>query len=632
MYLCIYVLRNYHFVLIMKFINTIEDCDYHYNNTTKLVDEYYELLKVYNEKTSPDEAYHLLEELDYKYYLVSKFVYLCNMTVLLHHDMDLKFYVSAKQVEITQAITKNSTDINLYNIFLTALKKEDLDEEDKHYITSNIQNMKKLGVKLSEDDKEKLQVLTQEEMLIKQAFITNATQPAQLTLKPDPGLEFASEKTVTVSLNQGNYNYIMNNSEVEENRRNCYREQNFVFLKENNDLMDQYILKRNQIAKILGFNNASDYDLVDQGLKNGDELEEYLYQLLFEQTEKFEHETELLLKKQQDLDMGDELYPWNIPYLKTKVLEEQSVETGKHFPFKYTFNQMIKLVSQFFNLKLEPFSKKEISEDMGLWDNKLKIFKVSQNHEFLGHIIMDLFGRKNKGNGSMTMGIQNRSKMQANKDSALAVVVVNISEKFFSYEGLKLLFHETGHAIHQLLSNSKWTTSSNIVSCATDYMEFPSQLFEKFLGDKEILQFLSKDVLSQEVLDKLISKNNIFYCYDRNRQILLSLFSHMLFKDHCVSKERRRELMETLHSECYEDVVYDDICDLTTRFIHLCEYGSKYYSYLWCNQVAIDVFNKINKEGSPSLIHKSSPNYIQLLSYGGGLSTRQLLDGFFQQE
>jgi peptidyl-dipeptidase Dcp len=74
-------------------------------------------------------------------------------------------------------------------------------------------------------------------------------------------------------------------------------------------------------------------------------------------------------------------------------------------------------------------------------------------------------------------------------------------------ENLETLFHEFGHALHAMLSESKYDALSGF-NVEWDFVEFPSQIHEKWKKDPENLQNISKhyktgEKISNEVVDTL---------------------------------------------------------------------------------------------------------------------------------
>jgi len=211
------------------------------------------------------------------------------------------------------------------------------------------------------------------------------------------------------------------------------------------------------------------------------------------------------------------------------------------------------------------------------------------------------------------------SHNEACNDSAVSLVIANLGKKHLTQSSLLTFFHEFGHAVHQLLGHAKWASASGN-ACLTDYVEFPSQLLEEWMWDAAVLQFISEKTIPGDVLTKFIATRKTFMSQELQRQLLLGNVALRYFRDNVDNMMDRRAVWEELLSEHIPNIEYNDAVDMTTRFLHLCVYGCKYYSYLWSKCIAIEVFDKIKRdnEGS-SLVNAVAGDYINLLQMGGGL-------------
>ena len=65
------------------------------------------------------------------------------------------------------------------------------------------------------------------------------------------------------------------------------------------------------------------------------------------------------------------------------------------------------------------------------------------------------------------------------------VILANLKECcLLTFDEAKTLFHEFGHALHQLLSNVNFEMLSG-TSVSRDFVELPGQWFEHWLESKE---------------------------------------------------------------------------------------------------------------------------------------------------
>ena len=134
-------------------------------------------------------------------------------------------------------------------------------------------------------------------------------------------------------------------------------------------------------------------------------------------------------------------------------------------------------------------------------------------------------------------------------------------------------------------------------------------------------------LIPEGILKPLIDTRKTFIGSELIGQAILGLVSFRYYSDNMTDISTRRELWQELMG-CYQmDVNYDDAVDMTTRFIHLCEYGCKYYSYLWSKCMAIEIFNKIKTENS-SLLQASDEGYIRILEAGGSKDPLSMVEDY----
>src|SRR5690606_26025662 len=95
------------------------------------------------------------------------------------------------------------------------------------------------------------------------------------------------------------------------------------------------------------------------------------------------------------------------------------------------------------------------------------------------------------------------------------------------------LFHETGHALHALLSEVDEPGASAFSSVEWDAIELPSQFMENFCWEWAVVRKMSAHVetgqpLPRELFDKLLAARNFQSGMQTVRQIEFSLFDMLL--------------------------------------------------------------------------------------------------------
>ena len=125
-----------------------------------------------------------------------------------------------------------------------------------------------------------------------------------------------------------------------------------------------------------------------------------------------------------------------------------------------------------------------------------------------------LFARPSKRSGAWMSAFRRQQKL----DGVVLPIVVNVlnlakgaegQAPLLSFDEARTLFHEFGHALHGMLSDVTYPLLSG-TKVSTDFVEFPSQLYEHWLEQPEILRRFAVhretgEPLPEAMLEKLVS-------------------------------------------------------------------------------------------------------------------------------
>jgi intermediate peptidase len=209
----------------------------------------------------------------------------------------------------------------------------------------------------------------------------------------------------------------------------------------------------------------------------------------------------------------------------------------------------------------------------------------------------------------------------------IIALVCNLSSASsgLSHSEVETLFHEFGHALHSLLSRTKFQHLSG-TRAAMDFVETPSHLMEHFCWDAQFLKVLAVHPMTGEplpdhMIHKLQASRHEFASLERQNQILYALFDQMLFGASTESLSTR-DLFAKLHKDL--SVPYADGTHWHSRFGHLVTYGAGYYGYLYSQVFAGDIWNECFQNDSFS--GQAGHDYWhKLLTHGGAKDPTAML-------
>jgi peptidyl-dipeptidase Dcp len=129
----------------------------------------------------------------------------------------------------------------------------------------------------------------------------------------------------------------------------------------------------------------------------------------------------------------------------------------------------------------------------------------------------DYFARPSKRSGAWCSSFRDQSRLDG-EEAPIAINVCNFAKAppgqptLLTFDDARTLFHEMGHALHVLMSDVTYPFVSG-TSVARDFVELPSQLFEHWLEEPEVLaaharHAVTGEAMPADLLARLIAARN----------------------------------------------------------------------------------------------------------------------------
>jgi peptidyl-dipeptidase Dcp len=170
-----------------------------------------------------------------------------------------------------------------------------------------------------------------------------------------------------------------------------------------------------------------------------------------------------------------------------------------------------------------------------------------------------------------------------------------------SYDDARTLFHEFGHALHQMLSDVTYGFISG-TSVARDFVELPSQLYEHWLEVPEVLRKHARHVETGEAMpEALLEKVLAASTFDQGFatvEYVASALVDLAFHDGAAPAEPMRMQAEVLAGLGMPKAIR--MRHATPHFAHVFSgdgYSSGYYSYMWSEVMDADAFAAFEEAG-----------------------------------
>lgn len=107
----------------------------------------------------------------------------------------------------------------------------------------------------------------------------------------------------------------------------------------------------------------------------------------------------------------------------------------------------------------------------------------------LGTLYLDLYPREGKYNHAAVWGVRSGSRLAHRLPAA--ALVVNFNREGLNLDELETLLHEFGHALHVLLSDTRYAAHAG-TNTELDFVEAPSQMLEDWVYDPRVMALVQE--------------------------------------------------------------------------------------------------------------------------------------------
>ncbi|MBU4270066.1 Zn-dependent oligopeptidase [Candidatus Dependentiae bacterium] len=546
---------------------------------------------------------------------------------------------------------------DIYNSFKAYVEdisiKENLNAQEKYFLEESMKDYKRSGFDLQPDKFLQVKELKKEISEFRSEFDKNVNADNSFIEVEEFELSGMTPDFINALSKTENGKYILKCDyptyfEIIKNCTNSNTRKKLYFLFQNRaypkniENLNLVINKRDELAKLLGFESFAALDIDSQMAKNPERAEKFLTELADKTIIKMDKEFELFLKDLPEgvvLDANGKMSPWDYSFVveayKKKYFDIDERVISEYFPVENTINKIFEIYQKFLSLKFELVAVND------LWHKDVVVAKIydKDGKNLKGYLFLDLYPRENKYSHACMIDIITTTKYKDHEVPSVIMVIANFpkatKEKpaLLKHNDVETFFHEFGHAMHGLLGQTELTTFSG-TNVKKDFVELPSQMFEEWMWDKEMLKFVSSHYktgqsLPDELIDKKLELKKLNLGYFVTRQVVLSLLSLESFKSG--QNKNIDKINKDLYEKYMKNVRFEPETHMQASFGHLMGYSAKYYGYMWSKVFALDMFENIKKSGllNPEMGQK----LINLvLGKGGSVDPDILLKDFLGRE
>ena len=240
----------------------------------------------------------------------------------------------------------------------------------------------------------------------------------------------------------------------------------------------------------------------------------------------------------------------------------------------------------------------------------VKTYNVTDsNNNFIAIFYADFHPRKGKRNGAWMTSYKPQQIKNAVNERPHVSIVCNFTKptatkpSLLTFNEVTTLFHELGHALHGMLSNTTYNSLSG-TSVSWDFVELPSQILENWCYEKEALELFAKHYETGETIPmKYVEKIKESASFHEGMQTLRQLsFGLLDMQWHGSKSPGKISSVKEFENNAFADTnLYPEVAEncMSTSFSHIFQggYSAGYYSYKWAEVLDADAFEYFLEKG-----------------------------------
>ncbi|MDR3427409.1 M3 family metallopeptidase [Silvimonas sp.] len=374
----------------------------------------------------------------------------------------------------------------------------------------------------------------------------------------------------------------------------------------NSPLIEQIHTLRQEAAALLGFANFGQESLATKMADSPAEVLDFLRDLGHRAKPFMQADRVELLRFAQD-ELGlDTLESWDQTFVAEKLREARYAfseqEVKQYFTEPTVIAGLFHLVETLYGLQF-------VAAEAPVWHPDVRYFELrNKDGSLVGGLYMDMYAREGKQGGAWMNEVRSRHLLpDGSVQTPVALIVCNFAQgvdgkpALLPHDDVITLFHETGHALHHLLTEVDERDVSGINGVEWDAVELPSQFMENFCWEWQLLPQLTKHVetgesLPEPLFEKMLAAKNFLSGTGMIRQIVFSIFDMELHMD-TVGPQALQRYFKLLTE--FDAPAVPEYHRFPNSFSHIFAggYAAGYYSYKWAEVLSADAYAAFEESG-----------------------------------
>lgn len=538
-----------------------------------------------------------------------------NMMIGLFTDAAAREVGEAASLRITSALLAMHTNKKLYYRFNSFSKDKVLTKSEKRLVQEVLKEFMHSGVLLAGEKESEMIRLNSEIKKLNLQFMenfSNSRPSITLTKEAAAGLSDAflakhknEQNHYVIPVNNATKRTLLTSLISEESRKKIHTLDQTRG--EGNDIvLDSLLKKRHQVATLMGYSNYADYQLQMNMLTSKDTIVNTLNDLI-NKTRPNALLAYNKIKANRNSILGTHsnahVEPWNQPFYSTTSKESKRILdqiAEYNIPMETASRNVFDMYEKMLGLEIRQI------KDPSVWNSDITAYEVYDNHVLKGRFYMDMYARPKKDPGFRAQWLTFGRKTEKGYELPVAILIADYATPteqdpgFIPLNGMTIFIHEFGHIMSMMVYDGDY---ARIAMPSMDFIEVMSKMFENWLGEYDFAKnFLLHPKTGIPISQELFEEYNALEREQRGMasigQFRFALYSMQLYSDYNPENPKNTDqLWRDIDNKINIFPYFTEGTHPQNNFIHLTAYAASYYSYIWSNLIAQDMFTEFKKNG-----------------------------------
>ena len=377
---------------------------------------------------------------------------------------------------------------------------------------------------------------------------------------------------------------------------------------DNNEIIVEILKLREESAGLLGYPTFAAYRLEDSMAKTPQAVRSLLERVWKPARARALADRDALQALVAEEGSNFALAPWDWRYYAEKLRQRRAnfddAAIKPYLALDHMIEAAFDCASRLFGLS---FSERK---DVPVWHPDVRVWEVKDaagKHKALFY--GDYFARASKRSGAWMTSLRDQQKL----DGDIAPQIINVCNfskgadgepSLLSPDDARTLFHEFGHGLHGMLSDVTYPSLSG-TSVFTDFVELPSQLYEHWQEQPQVLRQFARhyqtgEPLPDDLLKRFIAARKFNQGF-ATVEFVSSALIDLEFHTQPASASLDVRAFERNELEKIGMPAEISLRHRPQQFGHIFSgdhYASGYYSYMWSEVMDADAFGAFEEAGN----------------------------------